>query len=685
MKHFTTFIFIVFAFFFINTINAQNISEYTLEKLVQTKRVASVDVSPDGKHIAYTVSVPREVYVEDDGKPYIELHVATPKGKSRKFITGKQTIASVSWGPNSKNIYFIAKRNQDKEAGIYRIAIDGGEAEKIVSASNSISAYSVNFDASELIYLMKEKNKSKEKLEKKGFKAKIYEETVKKNIAYRVDLKDSSKKHTKLNIEDNILSLGYHPRKNLLLVRATPTALIDDTYVASSYGLYDINGKLTESFSSEGKLGAASWSPDGEQVAFIGAEDKHDPAAGRLFVGETKTGKVTEVVKNYQGHVKDINWVSNYQLAFLGHVGTKSELSIVNMDSQAISVKVPVGDAVISRFDASSDGKILSGIASSDSYPSEVVNLSSNKLVRLTKTNNWINEKNLPKQETISYVARDGLTIEGILVYPKNYKKNRRYPLIMMVHGGPESHVSDAWLDRYSYPIKHASEKGFAVFLPNYRGSTGRGVDFSKLGQADYAGAEFNDLVDAIAHLSSMGLVDKERVGITGGSYGGYASAWAATALSEHFAASVMFVGISNQLSKFGTTDIPKEMYNVHARNYPWDKWQWMLERSPIYHTDKAKTPILIMHGEEDTRVHPSQSMELYRYIKTRTKTPVRLVFYPGEGHGNRKSASQLDYAQRLMRWMEFYLKGKKKGNKLPIYELDHDKKVEQDKSAVLK
>jgi dipeptidyl aminopeptidase/acylaminoacyl peptidase len=192
------------------------------------------------------------------------------------------------------------------------------------------------------------------------------------------------------------------------------------------------------------------------------------------------------------------------------------------------------------------------------------------------------------------------------------------------------------------------------------------------MSQADYAGKEFDDLVDAIAHLSRIGLVDKKRVGITGASYGGYASAWAATALSEHFAASVMFVGISDQISKFGTTDIPKEMYDVHARYYPWERWQWMLERSPIYYTDKAKTPILIMHGDSDTRVHPSQSMELYRYIKTRTDTPVRLVFYPDEGHGNKHTAAKLDYSIRLMRWMEFYLKGKKKGNKIPPYEINH-------------
>ena len=154
------------------------------------------------------------------------------------------------------------------------------------------------------------------------------------------------------------------------------------------------------------------------------------------------------------------------------------------------------------------------------------------------------------------------------------------------------------------------------------------------------------------------GITDPNRTGITGGSYGGYASAWGATYHSDEYAASVMFVGISDQTSKFGTTDIPHEMYNVHSRAWPWDGWQKMLEVSPIYHTDKANTPILIMHGQEDTRVDPSQSMELYRFIKVRKPdVPVRMVFYPGEGHGNRMAGSRYDYNLRMTEWFDTYLR----------------------------
>src|SRR5690606_39013494 len=127
-------------------------------------------------------------------------------------------------------------------------------------------------------------------------------------------------------------------------------------------------------------------------------------------------------------------------------------------------------------------------------------------------------------------------------IRPLDEKPGQRYPLVLVVHGGPEAHNRHGWLSAYSQPGQLLAAEGFAVFYPNYRGSTGRGVDFSKLGQRDYAGKEFDDLVDAVDHLVETGLVDKDKVGVTGGSYGGFASAWCATKLTDRFAASVMFV-----------------------------------------------------------------------------------------------------------------------------------------------
>jgi dipeptidyl aminopeptidase/acylaminoacyl peptidase len=259
-----------------------------------------------------------------------------------------------------------------------------------------------------------------------------------------------------------------------------------------------------------------------------------------------------------------------------------------------------------------------------------------------------------------------------MLVYPLDYEEGRRYPLILAVHGGPEAHYSNGWLTRYTLPAQHAAGEGYFMFFQNYRGSTGRGVEFSMLGQGRYAKEEFDDLVDGIDHLVELGMVDGSKVGITGGSYGGYASAWGATYYTERFAAAVMFVGISEQFSKFGTTDIPQEMYLVHSRAWPWEKRELFAESSPITYAEQARTPILIMHGDSDPRVDPRQSEILYRYLVTQDDPPpARLVFYKGEGHGNRRAASRYDYSLRMMRWMNHYLKGP--GGAPPPPRIDYD------------
>jgi dipeptidyl aminopeptidase/acylaminoacyl peptidase len=184
------------------------------------------------------------------------------------------------------------------------------------------------------------------------------------------------------------------------------------------------------------------------------------------------------------------------------------------------------------------------------------------------------------------------------------------------------------------------------------------------MGLGDLAGKEFTDVLDGIDRLDDMGLIDPKRVGIGGGSYGGYFASWGATRHSKRFAAAVSFVGVSNQISKRNTTDIPWEDYHVHWGIWTHEDFAKVYDRSPVKWAQGSTTPTLILHGTEDPRVHPSQSLELYRALKMHGKAPVRLVWYPGEGHGNRRNTSRLDYLVRTMDWFETYLQGK--GKELP-------------------
>ena len=660
-------------------------SAITVEDIPKIKSVIQTSVSPDGDNVAFTRSLPRTLYVDENGSNYSELYVVDDKGVERPFITGSVNIKSIEWSNDSKTIYFLAKLKDDKFTSLYQIPVDGGQAQPVLALKDtSISSYKLSPDNKQVAILaMPAADKSEKELKKLGFKAEVYEMGLKNKQLFIVDLAKADKPltPTALNVDNYVSDVNWAANGEKLLVKTQPTALIDDKYTKSMWHLFDIaSNKVTLSFKTEGKLGDAELSHDGKYIAILGAEDKHDPATGRLFIADTKTAEITEWLPDFMGHVVDFEWSHKRNtLNFIANVGTQSFVASIKAGSNKYKKLVKEGEFIASQLSVSDSDKTLALRGNTAKHPNEVFIVRSNKATRLTDSNSWLNDKRFAKQETITLKARDGVELDGVLVYPLNYEKGTRYPLIMSVHGGPESHDKDGWVTNYSRPGQMGAARGYAVFYPNYRGSTGKGVDYSKLGQNDYAGKEFDDLVDFKNHLVDMGLVDTKRVGITGGSYGGYASAWGATKLTEHFAASVMFVGVTNQLSKFGTTDISNEMNLVHARSYPWDKWQWYLERSPIYWAGQSETPLLIMHGKDDPRVHPAQSMELYRYMKVQGKD-VRLVYYPGEGHGNRKVAAQYDYSLRLMRWMDNYLmEGKKE---MPAFEIDHAAKLKEVKDA---
>jgi dipeptidyl aminopeptidase/acylaminoacyl peptidase len=655
----------------------------TIEDIPKIKSVVQSAVSPDGDTIAYTRTLPRELYADKDGRSFVELFLTDDKGNSRPFITGKVNVSALEWSNDGKFVYFLAKFNDEKYTQLYRIPVNGGERQKVMGLKGtSISRYDISHDGKQVAMLaMPAKDKSEKKLKELGFKAEVYEMDLKNKQLYVTDLTIQEKpvKLEAYDVEGYVSDMNWSAKGEQLLVKTQPTALIDDLYTKAQWHVINLaDQKVTMSIATEGKLGTAEFSHDGKHIAVIGAEDKHDPATGRLYLADVKTGQINDWLPNFAGHVSDIEWSNkSNKLNFIAQVGTESIVASIKPGSSKYKTKIKAGKIIASNLSVSNSDKTLVVKGHTAKHPNEVFMVRGTKATRISDSNPWLNDKKFAKQESITIKARDGVEVGGILVYPLDYQKGKSYPLIMQVHGGPESHEKNGWVTNYSKPGQMGAARGYAVYYPNYRGSTGKGVAYSKLGQNDYAGKEFDDLVDMKNHLVEQGLVDSKRVGITGGSYGGYASAWAATKLTEHFAASVMFVGISNQLSKFGTTDISNEMHLVHARSYPWDKWQYYLERSPIYWAHQSKTPLLIMHGKDDPRVHPAQSMEMYRYMKVQGKD-VRLVYYPGEGHGNRKIAAQYDYSIRLMRWMDNYLMDGK--TEMPDYKVDHKAKLEAKK-----
>ncbi|MEM8917328.1 MAG: S9 family peptidase [Pseudomonadota bacterium] len=632
----------------------------TAEDVLQVKTVTDISVAPGGTGIAIGVSrLPDIASGAKNGTSQRQLRVASAANNVRDFLPADMNVSSIQYSPNGSMISFLWKPDgDDAKRGLYAIPVDGGGHRKLMALPDgNITGYVWGPD-SRTVYLMAAPatDKMRKKESKAGFNAKVYEEEQKFKRLFAADIAAGPDAEPReIPFEGQISALEVSADGRWLAAAAAPTTQVDDSLMLTRVQIVDTTtGARKALVETPGKIGDFEISPDGNTLSLIAGVDKHDPAANTLYLVDPASGNFRPVTEGQTNAAMDAEWMANGELAVLMHVGAQSELRFYDASGSLLRTIDP-GALILRDIDTS--GNRLAAIADAPLHPRELFVLAGDRFTRWSDHNGWLQDIDMGAQRTIRYTARDGQEIEGIVIEPAGGAARGGAPTIFRVHGGPEAHDSNGWLTSYSGPGQVGAGAGYTVFYPNYRGSTGYGTAFSKQHQNDYAGKEFNDLVDAIGALETAGLTNRKKVGITGGSYGGYASAWGATALSEHFAASVMFVGISNQISKFGTTDIPNEMFLVHSRKWPWEDWQGMLDVSPIAHVDKARTPILILHGENDTRVAPSQSYELYRNIKVRTDTPVRLVLYPGEGHGNRKAAARYDYNIRMMRWMDTYLK----------------------------
>ena len=624
--------------------------------IARIETVGSVAVAPDGERVAYTVSVPRDPF-ETNATPYSELYVYDVDDDTHHGLRGGAvTHSRVAWTPEGRLSFLTRAADGDARPALYVMDPATSEMERALSFATSIGAYAWSPDGNRVAFIAEAP--MDETAPALPYQPEIYEEeTADKKLWIAAPFSDAAPRM--MDLAGTVYDLAWSSSGEQIAVAVAPTPFVDDSYMSQRIRILDAaTGAVVTRIENPGKLGSFAWSPDGAHLAFISAADLNDPAAGRLMVADAQTGAFEDILPGYEGHVNAIAWEDDDTIRFAADRGVESVMQRVRRTGGAPSLLLSEGFGTFSSFSMSDDGDVIAFAADSPTHPSELYVMAGGAPERVTETNQWLAEKRLAPQEVVEFPARDGLMLQGMLIRPLDYEEGERVPLVMIVHGGPESHYSNGWLTGYSLLGQMAAAKGYAVFYPNYRGSTGRGVAFSKTSQGEPAGAEFDDLVDGVDYLVGTGLVDGDKVGVTGGSYGGYATGWLSTRYSERFAAGVMFVGISNTVSKVGTTDIPNEEFEVHARKHVWDDWQFFLERSPIYYADQSVTPLLIMHGAADPRVHPSQSLELYRHLKLRGQAPVRLVYYPGEGHGNRSATARFDYTLRALRWFDHYLMG---------------------------
>jgi dipeptidyl aminopeptidase/acylaminoacyl peptidase len=259
------------------------------------------------------------------------------------------------------------------------------------------------------------------------------------------------------------------------------------------------------------------------------------------------------------------------------------------------------------------------------------------------------------RTEVIRWKSTDGLEIEGLLTYPSGYESGEKYPLLLVIHGGPMG-VFTRTFDgtAANYPIAAFADRGYVILRPNFRGSSGYGKEFRYANYNDWGGGDFQDILSGVDHVIQLGLADEDRMGVMGWSYGGYMTSWTITQ-TQRFKAASVGAGVTNLMSFTGTSDIPGFLPDYFHGEF-WDSVDIYHTRSPMHQIRGVRTPTLIQHGERDERVPLSQGQELYNALK-RQKCTTQMIVYPRTPHGIEEPRLLLDCMERNLAWFDRWLK----------------------------
>ncbi|MBX6342038.1 MAG: S9 family peptidase, partial [Thermomicrobiaceae bacterium] len=261
----------------------------------------------------------------------------------------------------------------------------------------------------------------------------------------------------------------------------------------------------------------------------------------------------------------------------------------------------------------------------------------------------WLAEVTLAAPERITYLGEGGVEIDGWVLKPPGFRPGVRYPLILEIHGGPHAMYGST----YFHELQVLAARGYVVLYANPRGSTGRGQEFVAAAMGDWGGVDYRDLMAGVDHVLSLGYVDEHRLGVTGGSYGGYMTNWI-IGQTDRFKAAVTQRSTCNRYNLLGTSDLVWSYGPWEFRGYPWDEPEFHLERSPISYVRRMRTPLLILHSEQDYRCPIEQAEQLFVALKLLGRE-VEFVRFPNESHELSRAGRPDHRVERLRRIVDWF------------------------------
>lgn len=676
----------------------------TLEEALSAKLVSSPKISPDGRLVAYQV---RETnWKENEFVNQLWL-VSVETGKSFQLTRGKKSARSTEWSPDGRWLAFVTEREPsaieppgkkeekvekkdekkeerkegEKDSGkpaaaqIWLISPEGGEAWQLTKSEKEVGEFHWSKDSRFIAFAANppETKESKDRKEKYS-DYEVFEKDYRQNQLWSVDVNEAEKndlpvsaKRLITDLSMNVTDFVWSPDSRLIAFAATNNPMLAYRGDQDIY-LLDLsqNNTVQKVVALPGPDSSPVFSPDGKQLAFQTslAQPYYYYANGHIAVVNldavsakpaTTPADVRDLTAKFDEDPYPLEWGPT-GIYFSAQQKTDAHLFRLNPQNGEIQRVSAPDTFLIDAASITPDSKTVAFTAQDSEHMRElfvspVSSFAPKKLTDMTaQTKDWV----LGRPEVISWKSQDSAEIEGILYKPADYDPKRKYPLFVVVHGGPTG-TSQPTLaaTNYAYPIQQFLAKGALVLEPNYRGSAGYGAGFRALNVRNLGVGDMWDVMSGVDYLISRGLVDPTRMASMGWSQGGYISSFLTTH-TDRFKAISEGAGISDWTTYYVNTDItPFTRQYLHAT--PWDDPEIYTKTSPISTIKQSKTPTLIQQGSNDKRVPVPDSYQLYRGLQDQG-VESRMILYTGFGHGIDKPKSMQALQQANWDWFNHYI-----------------------------
>jgi dipeptidyl aminopeptidase/acylaminoacyl peptidase len=633
--------------------SSQAPSAPSIDDVINLKRVASPAISPNGQQVAFTI---RETNWDENAYETEVWIGDAATGQSRQITNARKSSSQPAFSPDGAWLAFISDRDGKRQ--IYRIALRGGEAERLSNTEDGVNNFSWSPDSKTIAFTtIDPMSEAMKEREKRWGDVKIEDQDQRYTHLHVLDVAArTARQVTKGNFV--VGSFDWSPDGRHIAYDHRSTSDPADGGTADISVVLPATGQSQVVVAQEGPDTSPRWSPDGTQLAFVTAMGKpffffQNSVIATIAPGSANVKSLSEAFD------EDPNMVAwtKAGIHFAASQQTWAYLFTLNPESRQVT-KHAVRDAWIGGgFSLTPDGNSVAFTASGptefpDVYVAPLATMAAKKLSDLgAQIASW------PKhtREVVRWKSQDGADIDGVLHKPADFQAGRRYPLLIVIHGGPTG-VSRPipYGSATAYPIDTFLAKGALVLEPNYRGSAGYGEKFRSLNVRNLGIGDAWDVLSGIDALVQQGLADRDRVGSMGWSQGGYISAFLTTKHSDRFKAISVGAGISDWMTYYVNTDI-HPFTRQYLKATPWDDPKIYADTSPMTYIKQARTPTLIQHGDQDARVPIPNAFQLYQGLRDQN-VPVQLSIFKGFGHGLNKPKANRAAMQQNLEWFTRYI-----------------------------